>query len=362
MIEEMKPNVSGERARLALVKQILYPSKRTSGSAVVLGVEGMDDGALLRWPIDELLVVASDFVRGTGFHLFQLGYLNYFDIGYYLIAANASDLAAMGAKPIAATTILRYADDTTDEDFVQALEGMKASADQFGLEIIGGDIGGHAVDVFAATVLGSVGADRALRRNGAAIGDTLCVTGVVGRPITALMYFKKAKSAGLILDDEAERRLLASWRRPNARICEGQVLSGLGYVSACQDVSDGLKDSIDQISEASRVSFRIYSGKIPLDEATTVVAQHLDTDPIALAMSASVDFELLFTVPSASVGETIDALRQAGCMACAIGEAIGGTENVLCDTAGTETPLPGLAWQQQTGDYLTGIIREGRRA
>ena len=354
--------ISSENVRLALLRQILNPRSGEHRPEVVVGTGEADDAAILQVSAGEYLVVSSDFVRGSGFYLFELGYLDYFDVGYYLIAANASDLAAMGAKPIAATTIVRYTDKMTDDDFVSVFRGIKAAADEFGLEIVGGDIGGHSADVFAATAIGSVRPDRVLMRNGAHIGDVLCVTGPVGRPITALTYFKKAKPAGLTLALDVEEQLLNSWRRPIARVREGQIISDLNCATACQDISDGLKATIDQISEASNVSIRVYEDKIPIIEATNVVAQYLGTDPTALAMSASVDFELLFSLPVGRVTETMVALSHVGCHATVIGEVIQQGDNLLVDRAGTERILPGVAWQQQTGDYLADIIRRGGKA
>lgn len=349
---------SSEAVRLELLRSVLA-ADRSSNSAVFLGVEGMDDAALLRLKPDELTVVTSDFVRGSGFHLFELGHLNYYDVGYYLIVANVSDLAAMGARPVAATTIIRYSDEMTDEGFLDAVRGMRAAADDCKIEIVGGDIGGHSADVFAATAIGQVKADRLLRRTGAKVGDALCVTGTVGRPITALTYFKKAKPAGFALPAADEERLLNAWRRPTARVQEGQVLGELGCVSACQDVSDGLKASIEQIGEASGVSFRVDARALNIDPATLEVARSLRTDAVALAMSASVDFELLFTVRKDDAKRTVGALNRQGCSAAIIGESIDRGSNRLVDAAGHEHELPGMAWQQQQGDYLADIIRRG---
>lgn len=355
-----KPKTSGEAARLEMVRRVFTIGERPKASSVVLGVEGMDDAALLQIPIGRVIVMASDFVRGSGFYLFQLGYLTYFDVGYYLIVANMSDLAAMGAEPLSVTTIIRYSTEMTDEQFVEALHGIRTAADAYGVEVVGGDIGGYEADVFAATALGVVAPNRALRRCGAKRGDVLCVTGIVGRPITALTYFKKAKDQGLALDPAAESSLLESWRRPVARVRAGEVLSSLGWVSACQDISDGLRATVDQIGHASGVSFRLWGSSIPIDALTSRVADFLETDPISLAMSASVDFELLFTIPRNRVDETETALSSAGCAMTVIGEAKSTGPNQLVVASGESIVLPGVAWDHQTDDYLASIVMRGR--
>jgi thiamine-monophosphate kinase len=186
----------------------------------------MDDAALIKVSGEDSIVVASDFIRGSEFYLFKLGYLNYFDIGYYLVIANLSDIAAIGANPIALNTIIRYEKELTDEQFTQILEGIKTAADEFKVRVIGGDIGGHNSNVLAATAIGLVKTESALLRKNVKDSDLLCVTGSVGLPITALIYFKKAKLRGLIFTFEEEEKLLQSWKRPSARVKEGLISEG----------------------------------------------------------------------------------------------------------------------------------------
>src|SRR6516164_2421703 len=77
---------------------------------------------------------------------------------------------------------------------------------QIGVEIIGGDTGSYVSDVFAATAIGKVKTEEALLRKKVQDGDLLCVTGVTGRPITALIYFTKVKSKAFQLSIEEEKK------------------------------------------------------------------------------------------------------------------------------------------------------------
>lgn len=56
-------------------------------------------------------------MRGPKFRLFEAGYLDEYDLGYYLAAANFSDIAAMGATPIGLLTVVRYPPDMSDDVF-----------------------------------------------------------------------------------------------------------------------------------------------------------------------------------------------------------------------------------------------------
>ncbi len=111
--------ISDEQTRLQIIRSILNEqtlSVRNSAGAVHLVVDSSDaDDCAVYNIVGKLsLVVGMDFIRGTKFTLFREGYLNYFDIGYYLVVANLSDVAAMGATPIGLTTVVRYPDALTD--------------------------------------------------------------------------------------------------------------------------------------------------------------------------------------------------------------------------------------------------------
>lgn len=349
----MKNKISDEATLLGIIKSILDYENSTD---VKIGVESMDDCALIKISDKDSIAITSDFVRGSGFYLFELGLLNYYDAGYYLISANLSDLASVGAKPLGLTTVIRYAD-MDDNNFREVFNGMKASADLHNTQIIGGDIGGHKADVFVATAFGIVETEKALLRKNVKDDDLLCVTGVIGRPITALTYFKEVKNYGFKLSEEEEIRVLNSWKRPRARIKEGIILSQSGFGNACQDISDGLKATIEQMSDLSGKTFTIYSEKIPIDDATKKLGDFLKIDPVQIAISASVDFELLFTIPKDKYKECLESFKAEGLNLYVIGEVNNRKKNILIDSPSSEKDLPGVTWkQQQSSDYLKQII------
>ena len=355
--------ISGEQKRLEIVRQILAVQSFQGNSIpvqLVVSAENADDCAVYDLPGNLSLVVGTDFIRGTGFILFQKGLLNYFDIGYYLVIANLSDIAAMGATPIGLTTVIRYKDTLDDANFRQLLEGIKAAALFHSTPIIGGDIGGYVEVVLAATALGITERGKYLQRKGTREGDILCITGQAGLPGTALVYFTQAKNDGFRLSKDEEDILLQSWKRPIAHIQEGKALLNLGIVHACQDVSDGVKATVDQLATASNVSFRLYETHFPIHEITKKVARFLHLDPIALAFSASVDFHLMFTIAQQDIDTVKNTFTLLNCALYQIGHAISATESsYLVRNNGGKSAVPGIAWQQQPGDVIRTII-EGR--
>lgn len=350
--------ISGEQKRLEIVRQILAVQSFQENSIpvqLVVSAEDADDCAVYDLPGNLSLVVGTDFIRGTGFILFEKGLLDYFDIGYYLVIANLSDIAAMGATPIGLTTVVRYNDTLSDVNFRQLLEGIREAASFYNTPIIGGDIGGYVEVVLAATALGITERGKYLQRKGTHEGDILCITGQPGLPGTALVYFTQARDDGLRLSEEEEGILLQSWKRPVAHIQEGKAL--IGIVHACQDVSDGVKATVDQLATASNISFRLYETLLPIHEITQKVAGFLKLDPIALAFSASVDFHLMFTIAQQDIDTVKNTFALLNCTLYQIGQAISATEpSYLVRNDGRKSAVPGIAWQQQLGDVSKTII------
>jgi thiamine-monophosphate kinase len=345
-----------ERSRLAVIKEVFGKLGGSSGN-VLLGVEAQDDAAVIRLTEDRYLVIASDFIRGTGFYLFELGYLNHYDLGYYLVVANLSDIAAMGARPVGLTTVIRYNASMTDEQFAQLCHGIRDAALVYDVAVVGGDTGGYASDVLAATAFGISSSNRVLLRSGAKIGDLVCISGTIGLPIAAIAYFKSAKPQGCSLALGLEQQLLQSWKRPSARVKEGILLAERRLSQACQDVSDGLKATVEQMSSLSGVGFTINEADLPIPDVVKDVAAFLSVPVCQLALSASVDFALLFTIPRANKSACETSFSEEGLSCRVIGEINSVGENLLSDAEGKTVPLPGIGWNHQEGDLLAQVLK-----
>ncbi|MEO1053379.1 MAG: thiamine-phosphate kinase [Bacteroidota bacterium] len=344
---------SSEDIRLRLLKEILKPSISES----ILGVESMDDAALVRISDEESLVIASDFIRGSGFYLFTLGYLSYYDVGYYLVSANLSDIAAMGARPTGLTTVIRYTKSMSDDQYLEIFKGMQEACTRYCVSIVGGDTGGYAEDVFCATAFGIMKSKNALLRKNVKEGDSLCVTGgYLGLPISAIIYFKELKPLGkFILSEEEEKILLQSWKEPNVRIEEGVLIAEKSLANACQDISDGLKATIEQMSEISDKYFDLDESSIPIHPVTKKIAEFLGLDPVHIAVSASVDFELMFTVSKDNLSKLNTEFSEKELSFHVIGRANGDSQNWLIKN-NEKTELPGIAWKHQMNDFIKDLI------
>jgi thiamine-monophosphate kinase len=317
----------------------------------------MDDCAV--YDIDEpmSLVVGSDYVRGPKFALYEAGLLNEYDLGYYLVIANVSDIAAMGAAPIGVLTVVRYPATLSDEGYCALMAGIHQACTDCGTVNVGGDIGNAERIILAGTALGICRKGSVLRRMGAQIGDALCITGPCGILGAAVAYFPKREVNAWALSVEAEEVLLQAWKRPRARVAEGLILSQLPIATACQDTSDGLEATIEQLAAASGVGFEVQANGVPLAPAVLAVAELLGVDPLTLAMSASSDFQLAFTVPSEKLDECARRFASSGLDLFVIGRATEPTSGItLVGDDGTRSELPGVAWKHQSSDISTLVL------
>ncbi|NJP99574.1 thiamine-phosphate kinase [Streptomyces zingiberis] len=316
---------------------------------LALGADAKDDCAVYDIGAPVTLVVGSDYIRGPKFILYEMGLLSNFDIGYYLAAANISDVAAMGATPIGLLSVIRYPHELDDAGFQDVVAGVHQACTDFGTLNVGGDIGNAERLILSGTALGICPPGKTLKRSGARPGDLLCVTGTCGLLGAAVAYFPKRDSFTHTLPADVEKELLDSWRKPRARVAEGRVLAQKSFATSCQDTSDGLKATIEQIMHASGVGFRIDERNVPVAPAVRMVAELMKVEPLALTMSASSDFQLTFTVAPDDVSACRAEFTDLGLDFHVIGEAT--EERGARGLDGERSrPLPGVAWKHQKSD------------
>lgn len=349
-------SASDEPARLANIISTVFAgqagwTRTLSGNEQVrllAGADAQDDCAVfnLSGPMD--LVVGSDYVRGSKFSLYELGYLDYFDVGYYLTMANFSDIAAMGAEPIGLLSVIRYPKTMSDEQFRSVTEGIDGACRSVGALNVGGDIGTAERLILSASAIGVVESGRSLLRRGASPGDRLCVTGPTGMAAAAQRYFGKLDVAGKKISSEDEETLIASWKRPQAKTRQGRLLSTSGLVTSCQDSSDGLKAAVESLAVHSGVGFVVDESALPIVDLVAEVARLAGADLTSLILGDSVDFQLVCTVPADDVAPLRALFEEHDSRLYEIGVATAETAVLLRRSDGTVSTLPGNAWRHAT--------------
>ncbi|GAA2097371.1 thiamine-phosphate kinase [Actinomadura alba] len=349
---------SDEPTRLANIISTMFAgqagrSHRLSNGETVqllVGADAQDDCAVFRMDGSQEIVLGSDYVRGSKFILYELGYLDDYDVGYYLAMANFSDIAAMGAQPIALLSVIRYPKTMPDEQFAQVLRGINDACELVGAPNVGGDIGTAERLILSASAMGVVESGGSLLRSGARPGDRLCVTGPTGIAAAAQKYFTKPHIADGAISAAAEKVLLNSWRRPQALVGQGRCLSTSGLATSCQDSSDGLKAGIESIAARSGVGFIVEEKALPVLDVVREVAELSNIEVTSLILGDSVDFQLIFTVPEEYLEELKKIFEGHGYTFHDIGFATELPDIVLRSSDGATRELPGAAWRHANPD------------
>ena len=270
---------------------------------VVLGIGA--DAALLAPPPGRQLVVTADTLN-DGVH-FPRG-TSPADVGWKALAVNLSDLASMGAEPAWCTLSLSLPQ--SDPAWIEGfLDGFLDLAGQHGIALVGGDTTRGPLSI-AVTAMGLVEPGRALRRDGARVGDEVWVTGTLGDAAGGLA----------LLDREPVPALRARLDRPTPRVAAGRALAGIA--TACVDVSDGLLADLGHVCARSHVAAHLDVDALPASAALMEVIG--EADRIALQASGGDDYELCFTAP-ADAGADIGAVSaQLGLRITRIGRIVAG--------------------------------------
>jgi thiamine-monophosphate kinase len=210
-----------------------------------------DDAAVLDLPADNSLVFCSDLVAENTHFLRHLHPAD--SIAYKAIAANVSDVAAMGGVAMHFLISIAAPPDLEWSWFESFLDGVARACRDFGISLVGGDSSSSDRIFIDVSMIGRVPTGKAVRRAGAKPGDTVYVTGRLGSSALGLETLKVRTT----INDPAVQRHLY----PEPRLKVGPALVNRAH--AMIDISDGLSSDLTHILEESKVSARIYKDRVP---------------------------------------------------------------------------------------------------
>jgi thiamine-monophosphate kinase len=229
-------------------EEILDAVARVAGSSPAVHVGMGDDAAVLEGGI---AITADVLVEGVHFDRSRLSPAN---IGRRAAAANLSDLAAMGARPLG--LLASFGIPEGFEDVVELAAGISA----YGVPLAGGDLSRAPVLTIAVTAVGR--ADHPVLRSGGQAGDVLVVTGSLGGQA----------ASGYVLP-------------LTPRLAEGAELARIAH--AMIDLSDGIARDAGRLARASGTGALIELDRLPRARGAT----------IEQAAAGGEDYELLAAVP-----------------------------------------------------------------
>lgn len=291
-----------------------------------------DDCAVLARPSGRVLVTTDVLTEGVDFILAECGPRA---VGRKAMAANLSDIAALGGRPTAAVVgvVVPRSSGTGHAGTGWAGQshpvpacpvpelhlGLRDLADRFGVPIVGGDTnswgGGLVVSV---TVLGEPIREPILR-SGAKPGDRVFVTGPLGGSI------------------------LGRHLNPTPRLAEADRLVNFCNLHAMIDVSDGLAKDLGHICEESRCGAVLHADAIPVHPDAVELAKRTGKLPLDHALGDGEDFELVFTV---SADDAARLLANPPVPVWAIGEIVTEPGMWLLQD-GTKRPLASTGWEHR---------------
>jgi thiamine-monophosphate kinase len=291
----------GELALLAEIRQRAERAARVGQkSGLRLGIG--DDCALLIPRKGEEVAITTD-LSIAGSH-FRLDWHPPEAIGHRALARGLSDLAAMGARPLAAFLSLGLPRSLAVNaagrsragscSWVQRfLDGFLALAEAHNTPLAGGDLAESPVAVADIVLVGAVPSGRALLRSGAQPGDLLYVTGALGGAAAGLACLSELALPARPNPPRIPKKLatrLAPHLYPQPRIAQGLWLQRRGLASAALDLSDGLSTDLAHLCEESGVAAEVDAALLPIGLGAN----------LAQALHGGEDYELLFTAPPAA--------------------------------------------------------------
>ena len=253
-----------------------------TGRDVVVGPG--DDCAVVRAADEEWLLTSDPVIEGVHFD----GTATPQQIGHKALARSLSDIAAMGGTPRWALVDLVAPGDTPAGKLEAIYAGLCATADAYGIAIVGGDVAAGPVIELHVFAVGSLPPGSAILRSGALPGDGIYVTGALGGS-----------------------RLQGHHLSFTPRLREGRWLREGEWATAMCDISDGLSTDLHHLAAASGVGAAIRLATVPCSPAARSTQ-----DPLTHALCDGEDFELLFSVSAARLAEFEVAWQSSALAAC----------------------------------------------
>ena len=250
-----------------------------------------DDCAVFSCP-QKMCVTSDLFLEDVHF---RRRYFSSFDIGYKALAVNLSDIAAMGAKPLAFSLSLGVPTGIEAEFWGGFFSGMATLARRYGVILSGGDLSRSDKILINITVWGDCSAAYCQRGNCSA-GDKIFLVGQIGL----------ARAGFLLLEDgislQQFPQAVAAHLRPEPLLEAGQKLAAFSGVRAMMDISDGLFRDLPRLL-GGKFGAEIDADALPIAPAVLSWCATSGQNPLEFALVGGEDYALAAVVSSDAVDD-----------------------------------------------------------
>jgi thiamine-monophosphate kinase len=260
------------------------------------------------------------------------------DVGWRGAAANLSDLAAMGARPLGITVSLGLPPHIPVHWIDELYEGMVACLSVHQTPILGGDLCRSPILTLSITALGEVLPDRQILRSTAQVGDAIVATGRHGASRAGLELLLNPQW-GEDLSLEAQTMLKQAHQRPIPRLDVPPILTQIDSTIrvAGMDSSDGLADAVLQICRASGVGAVLWRDRLPIPDALHQTQSLSEQECLNWVLYGGEDFELVLCLPL-TIAEML--VSKIGPQAAIIGQIVADPTVILADNSGRPLGVP----------------------
>lgn len=246
-------------------------------------------------------VVSTDLLV-EGIH-FDLAYTPLKHLGYKSVVVNLSDICAMNAVPRQITVSLALSNRFSVEALEELYAGIRAACERYKVDLVGGDTTSSPKGMtISITAIGQGERERLSYRNGAKVGDLICITGDLGGAYLGLQLLEREKriwkeNPGVQPNLEDQQYIVGRQLKPEARTDMVEAFRRMDLVPTSMiDISDGLASEMFHICKQSQVGALIEESGVPIHPDTQMQAIKFKLDPITCALNGGEDYELLFTI------------------------------------------------------------------
>ncbi|MFP8489202.1 thiamine-phosphate kinase [Gracilimonas sp. Q87] len=251
-----------------------------------------DDCAVIRNASGRSLLITTDIMLEEGH--FRREWISAEDLGYKSLAANLSDISAMGGSPHYALLSIGLPPDTSPDWLNDFFSGANQLCESHGVNLIGGNTTKSGSIIINYTALGFINDENILWRSAAKLGDKIGLIGKVGESGAGLRLLQEAYDK----EKPNHKHLIKAHNRPTLLINEAKFLADTGSVHAMIDLSDGIQSDAGHITKQSGVTFSINADRLPLSKQLFEVCDKYSWSAEEIALTAGEDYSLLFTFDS----------------------------------------------------------------
>ena len=263
-----------------------------------------DDAISIRFN-EKFLVINID---GFSFKYSKYYWMDLYDLGWKAVAASISDIVAKGGKPIVTASSIGFRKNRSIKELRRVIKGLKNSSTYHGASYLGGDLNetprDEWIDVLTIGISEKPPIPRKSRRH-VRKGDIVLTWGNYGLTGVALhAHYNKVHLASW-------RKVLEKTKRPKVDLKVLEFIEEIRrYIRSSQDVSDGLAETLWELSKVNDIGFKITH--IPVDEEAVEYAKSYGLNPIDLALYGGEEYNIVFVVAKEIEGKLSQLKRAYG--------------------------------------------------